>query len=85
MKKKELAKLRENVMAYNKRVVLNGSKLTKYECQHCKKKVDTLVPERNEVGIRGYWDSATICIECGKMNFLVTYPTGKTITRAMGR
>lgn len=63
--------------------VKRGKKLTTYFCNHCKYFIVTNQPAKNDVGSKGYWDSATECLNCGKLNFVVTYPNGKTLSKAL--
>ena len=55
-----------------------GNKMTTYFCNHCKKQISTKQPNKKMTGSEGYWDSVTICLECGKLNFVIVYPNGKT-------
>jgi hypothetical protein len=78
MTKKELKNIRERLKAFNDRWVSEGHKLCNYKCPHCGKLIPTRRPTKDMVGPKGYWDSCQICIECGKLNFVVVRPSGKT-------
>lgn len=53
-----------------------GKRISTYQCPHCKYFIPHAIPEKNDVSSKGFWDSATICIECGKLAFVTTYPSG---------
>ena len=59
----------------------DGKKLTTYECGHCKASVITEQPEKGDVGSKGYWDTLTECILCGEVNFVCTWPSGRTVVK----
>lgn len=63
----------------------NGYKLTAYICPHCNKNLCTRVPTKDLVSSKGYWDSAKQCYKCGKLSFLIVYPTGRIKVRKIGR
>lgn len=77
-KSKKLLKLRQDVKEYHARNVENGGKLCAYECNHCHFKCPTVQPTKDLVSSKGYWDSATTCINCYSLNFVKVYPSGKT-------
>lgn len=56
----------------------SGKKTTHYNCPYCKSTIEVCQPGRGDVSSKGYWDTAKICIECGEVSFLVTWPNGKT-------
>jgi DNA-directed RNA polymerase subunit RPC12/RpoP len=58
-----------------------GKKTTTYKCSHCNKAIETPKPGKEDVGSKGYWDSLTTCIHCGKYNFVLEWPTGKVEVR----
>jgi len=85
MTKKELKKLNEANKTYMDRWLKDGNKVTTYTCQHCKKMIPTRQPKKNMVNKeKGFWDSAIICIECGNINFVRVYPSGKTESFKLG-
>lgn len=55
-----------------------GGKITSYSCGHCKKPILTPRPKKADCGPKGFWHSMKICPECGKLNFVAVYPSGKT-------
>lgn len=81
MTKKELLELRQSVMERIYRWIAKGGKVGTYKCNHCKNKIPVCIPSEKDVSSKGFWDSATICVECGKMNFVCEYPSGKTLSK----
>lgn len=75
---KKLKELRETVTKQHARVVENGGKLCVYECNHCHFHCPTIQPTRTLVSSKGYWDSATTCLNCYGLNFVKVWSTGKT-------
>jgi len=55
-----------------------GGKTTFYTCKHCSKKIETRIPTVDLCSNKGYWDNATTCLECGELNFICVYPSGRT-------
>ena len=80
MKADELQKIKESHERRIARWKEDGHKVTKYQCNGCKKMIDECQPDKDSVSGKGYWDSATICVECGYINFVQTFPNGKTIS-----
>ena len=78
-------KLKKQLNIYLKRWKKSGKKITSYICQHCKEKIKTPQPDKNLVDKKGFWDSATICSECERMNFVTVYPSGKTVAFKLGK
>ena len=85
MKNKELAKLldlrkgvKEAAHEHFKKWLKDGNKLTQYECPYCKRLLFTPQPKKDMCSSKGFWDSAMICYECGKVSFVRVYPSGKT-------
>lgn len=78
--KTKLEKLKKDQIKYNVRWLLNGGELTFYRCNHCLEKIETKRPFKKDLGSKGYWDSATVCIECGGINVVKIWPTGRTIS-----
>lgn len=74
MKPKELAKLKDDCIAYNKKWSESKKPLKIYDCPCCGKPIQTPMPTRKLVDSRGYWDSLTTCYECGDVYFIVKYP-----------
>lgn len=75
---KRLKELREAVIMQHARVVENGGKLCAYECNHCHFTCPTVQPTKALVSSKGYWDSATTCINCNGLNFVKVWPSGRT-------
>ena len=78
MDKKELVELKRD---WNKRLndwVKKGGKITTYHCPHCKSFIPTRRPSKEDCGSKGYWDSATVCVECGKTAFVAVHISGDT-------
>jgi len=78
MKIKELKELKNKCMEMLVDWVLRGKRIGTYKCNHCKKSIPCRIPNKEDVASKGYWDSATICLECGECNFVTEYPNGKT-------
>lgn len=78
MKKSELKKLKSDCERMHKNWLKRGKRLTTYHCNHCNDDIITTRPQKSDTGSKGYWDSATICYECGGMNFVAVWPDGKT-------
>lgn len=78
MLKKELLKLRKAVEVSHINWLKKGNKVCSYGCNHCGKMINTKRPTKDMVSEKGYWDSLTICVECGKANYIRVYPSGKT-------
>lgn len=57
--------------------IKKGKKLTSYVCPHCLQANTTRQPNKTDVGTKGYWDSARICLHCGAYSFVAVYPSGK--------
>lgn len=76
---KGLIKLREQMLTYYERC---GDKqlFTAYICNHCKSIVPTHCPTRDQVSSKGYWDSMTTCLACGRLNFVCIFPSGRTLS-----
>jgi hypothetical protein len=81
MTKAKLKKLKEGVIKHNNRWIEKGGKLTSYFCKNCCQEIPTRQPKKKDVSSKGYWDSAMICFECGKLNFVIVYPNGNTIAK----
>jgi len=83
MTKKALANLQKQMHEYHQKILQNGGALTYYFCHHCGEMIPTVQPTEDLVSSKGYWDSATTCINCGEMNFVATYPNGNTDSQPM--
>lgn len=79
-----LASLKLEVMKGLARWREAGKKVGLYLCNHCKRDIPCRIPAKGDVSSKGYWDSATTCIECGKMNFVYEWPSGRTLSKKMG-
>lgn len=79
---KGLIKMREQMVGYYQRC---GEKqpFTAYICNHCKTIVPTHCPTKEQVSSKGYWDSCTQCIACGRLNFVCIWPSGRTLATKM--
>ncbi len=78
-----LEKIRTGVKKMHKDWKRRGKKLGTYLCNWCKKQIPCRIPDKADTGSKGFWDSATMCIECGHMNFVCEYPSGKTLSTKM--
>lgn len=78
MNKLEIKKLNKANKIRLERWLKEGNKITTYNCLYCKKDIETAQPKKNMVGSKGFWDSAMICTNCGKISFVRVYPNGKT-------
>ena len=85
MTKKEIKELNEENKKRLAQWVKDGNKITTYKCQHCEKNIETCQPKKSMVTSKGFWDSATICTNCGKISFVRVYPSGKTESFKLGR
>ena len=83
MTKAKLKELKSQCMESLVRWAMNGKKIGNYFCNHCEKNIPCRIPDKSDVGEKGYWDSTTICIECGHCNFVCEYPSGKTKSKKM--
>jgi len=83
-KAKALEAHRKGIYQYLKRWVKGGGKLSIYVCQHCEAPILTYRPEKSMVSAKGFWDSCMLCPECGKLNFVKVYPSGKTKAIKLG-
>jgi len=83
LSKKQLKEIKENCYKLLVDWAVNGKKIGTYKCNHCEKKIPCRIPDKKDVSSKGYWDSATICIECGHLNFVKEYPSGKTVSIKM--
>lgn len=83
MNKKEFVQFRDDCLMQLIRWATRGGKLGTYFCNHCKKDIPCRIPDKKDVSEKGYWDSATTCLECGKHNFVAEYPSGKTTSKKL--
>lgn len=83
MNKKELKQFKEDLLGQLVRWAINGGKLGTYYCYHCKNDIPCRIPSKKDVSSKGYWDSTTTCLECGKHNFVCEYPSGRTLSKKM--
>lgn len=74
----DLKMIRASVERYFDKWVANGGQITFYKCNGCNCLQKTAQPRKDQVQSKGYWDSATLCIGCGHMNFVSIYPSGLT-------
>jgi len=84
MKRKELTKLRNDTKKRNLDWLKEGNKNTFYKCEHCLNLIETIQPQKKMVTSKGFWDSAMVCINCGEINFVRVYPSGKTESFKLG-
>jgi hypothetical protein len=84
MKEKELKKIKDSCYKMLVQWAISGKKLGVYKCKHCKNDIPCRIPDKKDVSSKGFWDSTTICLECGNLNFVKEYPNGKTIAIKMG-
>lgn len=80
MNKKELIEMRDKMVNYYTKIVQSGRKLTVYYCHNCKEMRLEECPTKDLVSSKGYWDSMKACYFCGGVNFVLTYPSGRTIS-----
>lgn len=81
---RRLNKLRAENAAWMARYKANHrNKTTTYTCLHCGEQVEIVRPSKSEVGRNGTFSTAKSCIGCGNLNFVHTYPTGKTVVTKM--
>ena len=73
-----ISNLRVATADINSRWKARGKKLTSYDCQHCWESIVVRQPDPDDVGDKGCWDSLTLCTQCGGLNFVLTYPDGRT-------
>lgn len=78
METTQLKKVKENAKLFHDRVVSNGGTLTTYKCNHCEQKIECVQPTTAQVTDKGHWDGLKTCTNCGGLNFVKTWPTGKT-------
>ena len=83
MDEKKLEKLRDQVKVFHDKWVSRGGQLTKYKCNHCSQLIDINQPTKKQLGGRKCGGSAMICTNCGDVNFVLTYPDGKTVSSDM--
>lgn len=77
---KGLVKLREQMMTFYARMVAAKKPFTGYVCNHCKHVIPTHCPTKEQVSSKGYWDSMTQCLACGRLNFVCIWPSGRTLS-----
>ena len=75
LNRKELVEVNEQYLVNWRK---DGGRVTTYICGHCKKSIRTPQPKKADCGPKGFWDSLELCTECGKLNFVAVYPSGKT-------
>lgn len=79
---KQLTKLREQMVSLYAKLVQNGWKFTAYRCNHCRHLIPEKCPTKpGQTGSKGYWDSMTQCVSCGRLNFVFVWPSGRTVSR----
>ena len=75
---------KQKMVVYLKSWKKAGHKVTTWICPCCGKKNETAQPENSMVTLKGFWDSAKICYECGDLAFVRVYPSGKTKAFKLG-
>lgn len=79
LSKSSLKRLRQQHAEFLDRWKGNGKRTNTWNCPHCKAENETLRPERREVTKRRpYWDSLTVCLECGGSSMVTSYASGRT-------
>lgn len=76
-------RLRSQHDAFIKRWIASGKKATSWTCPHCDDEQITTQPTQDDVGSKGYWDSAKTCTACGHLSFVEVFPDGTTGVRLM--
>jgi len=78
---KKLKELKNDCYELLIKWVIEGKRIGTYKCNHCKNKIPCRIPDEKDVSSKGFWDSTTICLECGGLNFVREYPSGKTTSK----
>lgn len=78
----------KNLKSFHGKVMKNwedgGNKISYYICSHCRERIKTRRPGKLMVTAKGYWDSVKVCPLCGKYDFVLVYPSGKTVVKKIG-
>ena len=73
---RDLAKLKQDVLAYCNNRKSRGSNVAEYKAPCCGAMLVTAIPDNP----REKWDSATTCYECGEDYFYVKTTKGVTVS-----
>lgn len=78
-----MLKIKEKLLVMERygRWLKSGKELTTYKCWYCEKEVLTEQPAAGDVGSKGFWDSLTVCLLCGGLNFVCVWSSGRTTSR----
>ena len=52
-------------------------KAKSYKCPDCNNPIETMIPTKDLVAQKGYWDSAVVCPHCKGSHFKKVCPGGK--------
>lgn len=63
------------------RVLKNKGKLKSHDCPHCAKPIPTVIPTKDLVSSKGYWDSLSSCPFCDALYMVWVWPSGRIKTR----
>ena len=79
MKNKDLIKLKTQTLLFLDKWESKGGKTGGFFCPYCSEPNKTTIPEKKDVGSKGYWDSLTTCYNCGQLFMSIRKVGGEII------